>query len=509
MGLDALHELTQVITKNKLRDVELLHPASTGRTKLMEFYEWLLDNRSATDEEALTHFYDDEGQYKSYEKLKFTLKNRLINTVFFIDIKRPSYNDRKRAYYECYKDWAAAKVLLSRNARITGMELCRKILKQAKRFEFTELTLDIYRMLRLHYGTIEGDIKKFEKYNEQFKHYEALWQQENLAEELYTNLIIRYINAKANTEDITKKAREALQQIEPALAKYSAYKLQLCGLLIRLLIHSTTNDQEQTLKICHDSIKLFKAKKYNADVPLQACYHQLLISCIQLRKFEQGQEAATACLQLASEGSFNWFKYQELFFLLSMHTGEYQNAYRTWQHITNHKKYRFLSENNQEIWRIYGAFVHYLVELGHVTSKLTDEFERFRIQKFVNDTPIYSKDKSGMNIPIIVVQIIFMIAYRKYDDAIDRIEAIEKYCYRHLTDGATLRSNYFIKMLLQIPAASFQKDEAIARAQKYLEKLRSNPIDMANYAHEIEIIPYEDLWQLVLESLMQGEATSH
>jgi len=280
-------------------------------------------------------------------------------------------------------------------------------------------------------------------------------------------------------------------------------------LLIRLLIHSSNNDQPEVINICHSSIQLFKAKKYNADVPLQACYHQLLISYIQLRKFEQGQEAATACLQLASEGSFNWFKYRELLFLLSMHTGEYQNAYRTWQHVTNHKKYRFLSENAQEIWRIYGAFVHYLVELGRITPESADEFGTFQIQKFVNDAPIYSKDKSGMNIPITIVQIIFMIAYREYDTAIDRIEAIEKYCYRHLTDSATLRSNYFIKMLLQIPAASFQKDEAIARAQKYLEKLSNNPMNMANYAHEIEIIPYEDLWQLVLESLMQGEATDH
>ncbi|MEM9991763.1 MAG: hypothetical protein AAF738_08365, partial [Bacteroidota bacterium] len=82
-----------------------------------------------------------------------------------------------------------------------------------------------------------------------------------------------------------------------------------------------------------------------------------------------------------------------------------------------------------------------------------------------------------------------------------RIEAIEKYCSRYLRKDDTFRSNCFIKMLLQIPISGFHKAGVIRRSEKYLTRLNSMPIDVANQASEIEIIPYEELWLFAQESL--------
>lgn len=121
--------------------------------------------------------------------------------------------------------------------------------------------------------------------------------------------------------------------------------------------------------------------------------------------------------------------------------------------------------------------------------------------RFVNEMPLYSKDKRGMNIPILIFQILSLIYYKRYDDAIDRMEAIEKYCSRYLRRDDTFRSNCFIKMLLVIPAQGFHKSAVLRHAEKYHKMLLSMPIDMANQSHDVEIIPYEDLWEMVLESL--------
>ena len=56
-------------------------------------------------------------------------------------------------------------------------------------------------------------------------------------------------------------------------------------------------------------------------------------------------------------------------------------------------------------------------------------------------------------------------------------------------------------MLLQIPLSSFHKAGVERRSKKYYDKLLATPIDIANQAHEIEIIPYEYLWEFVMESL--------
>jgi hypothetical protein len=114
--------------------------------------------------------------------------------------------------------------------------------------------------------------------------------------------------------------------------------------------------------------------------------------------------------------------------------------------------------------------------------------------------PIFSKDKRGLNISILIVQILLLIHYRKHDAAMGRIESIEKYCSRYLRHGDTFRSNCFIKMLLQIPKSKFQTNSLIRKTEKLVELIKSVPLESARQTSEIEIVPYEDLWELVLDT---------
>ena len=132
---------------------------------------------------------------------------------------------------------------------------------------------------------------------------------------------------------------------------------------------------------------------------------------------------------------------------------------------------------------------------------LDPKTRKFSVNKFLNDTPIFSKDKRGLNIPILIAQILFLIHQKKYDKVIDRIDAIERYCTRYLRKDDTFRSNCFIKMLLQIPVSGFHKNGLERRASRYYKELLSNPIEVSNQSHDVEIIPYEDLWELALNSL--------
>ena len=56
-------------------------------------------------------------------------------------------------------------------------------------------------------------------------------------------------------------------------------------------------------------------------------------------------------------------------------------------------------------------------------------------------------------------------------------------------------------MLLQVPDAGFHKTAVIRRAEKFTKMLKQVPLDFASQAHDIEIIPYEDLWEMALDSL--------
>lgn len=500
----ALKELALVVHNNKLQSVDLIneYDGDGPMTKIQEFFYGLVRNEINEDEDAAESLLNTSRKDVRYQKLKSKLKRTLLNTVYFVDTKRSNYTDRQRAYYTAYKDWAAAKILLGKNARMVGIQLCQRLLNLSEKYEFTDLSVDILRVLRLHFGAREGDLKKYEAYNTLFKYYEELFYQENRAEELYTELILKFVKSKSSDEETQQKAKEYYAELEGPLKKFDSYRLHLSGLLIRLMIYSSVNDYENTLKVCEESLVFFQKKTYNASVPIQICYYQELICYTQMKEYERGKVAAEQCLSYLDEGSFNWFKYQELYFMLSMHTGNYQGAYKVYKETTEHKSFQFLPPSLKEIWRIYESYLHFLVDMEKVEVEADDnQFNKFRLGKFINETPIFSKDKRGMNIPILVIQIVFMIHQKKYGAAIDRIDAIQKYCSRYLVQDDTFRSNCFIKMLLQIPKASFHRVAVERKAEKYLEKLKDYPLNLSSQSHEIEIIPFEMLWNLVIETM--------
>jgi hypothetical protein len=56
-------------------------------------------------------------------------------------------------------------------------------------------------------------------------------------------------------------------------------------------------------------------------------------------------------------------------------------------------------------------------------------------------------------------------------------------------------------MLLAMADAGFHKTAVIRHAEPSAKMLKKVPLDFASQSHDIELIPYEDLWQMALDSL--------
>ena len=501
--MEMLRELTQIVTKNKLKSIEILDLGSNRKSKAVRLYEKIANDEIASDEDAsLLLFPKKPPGSAQYRKVKANLKSRLINSLFFIDAKKANFNNRQAAHLTCFKDWAAANILLGKHARNSGIELCHRILRQAERYEFTELCRDVTKALRLHYGSMLGDYKQYDHYRDYYRRLNDIVEWEDEAEFAYTDVIINYVNGKSSETEIRDLAQGYYDRLAPALQEIDSYRLHLYAGLIRLMIHSIVNDFRGVRESAREMAVFFEAKEYDAEIPLQISYYYQLVANTQLRTFEEGQRVAEKCLARLKEGSFNWFKYYELYFLLAMHTGEYAEAYRVFTIVINDSRLRQLPKHAQEIWKIYEAHLHYLIVSEKVTIPEDDtRFTKFRLGRFLNETPLYSKDKRGLNVAILSIQILFLIQQRKFGRAIDKLEAIEKYCSRYLNQADTIRSYYFIKMLLSIAQGSFHRVAAENKAERYAKKLRAIPLEEANQNFKIEIIPYEELWTMALDSL--------
>jgi hypothetical protein len=497
-----LKELVLIVNRNKLRSLEQVVMPFDGQSKMGTLYDGIVSGAFDTDEEALEALYGSGESSSAYRKLKAGLRNRLLNTLFFLDVKQPSYNAYQRAYYECHRDWAVIKILLGKNARQSAVSLAKKVLGYAKQYEFSALCMDICDTLRFHYGAIIGEVKKFEQYDKAYDYHANNFQQENLAKRLYLNLVVHYVNDRSAKEEISEQAAAAYRQLEGALKESEAHQLHLYGYLIKLIIYTAVRDYRGAVEVSEAAIAFFEAKDYEAHVPLQIFYYQLMVCHIQLQAFELGRQTAARCMEQLEEGSFNWFKFQELYFILAMQTEEYEQACGIYEQVGMHPRLRFLPENIRELWRIYEAYLHYLALSGKLGEQASSHFlSHFRLGRFLNETPIYAKDKRGMNIAILIVQISLFILHKDYDKAEQCIEKVQQYCHRYLRKDETFRSSCFIKMLLLIPKNGFRRAAVFRKAKPYLQKLRQEPIEISSQTYEVEILPYEALWGMVEDSL--------
>jgi hypothetical protein len=156
----------------------------------------------------------------------------------------------------------------------------------------------------------------------------------------------------------------------------------------------------------------------------------------------------------------------------------------------------------QESWRIYEAYTQFLVKTGDVTAD--GDTKKYKAARFLNEVPKFSKDKRGANVPILFARILHAIADGKQDHLVDSTEALAKYTSRYLRDDNQLRSNCFINMLMQVPEGNMHPEAVARKAQKFVDRLKETSVQIADQPFELEIIPYEKLWEIVL-SLLQKQ----
>ncbi|GAB4495638.1 MAG: hypothetical protein OHK0019_25270 [Saprospiraceae bacterium] len=497
-----LVELVGLLEKTKLKGNGVMKWIVEPDSKMEQLFEAISEKEVQSDEDAVKIFGNGQAGFATLATVKSKLKERLLDSFFLLHFKEANFSSRQKAFFECYKKWAIVMTLLSRNAKTTGIDQLERLLRHTMHFEFTELTLDILRVLRLQYSVVDGDIKKYETVRDQYTRYEQIWMMENKAEQYYSDLMIQFTNSKSTQLEVVEQAKVCYAELAPFMAECSSFKLHMFGRLVEMMIYNGENDYVNTARLCEDAIRFFDQKEYDSGLPLQVFYYNLIVCYLQLREFEKGQAVINRCSYYFEEGSFNWFKLQELFFLLAMHSGRYEEAYWLYEKVVNYPRFEEKAVQITEMWKIYQAYLYFLIKIGKIPPGIVSaKISKFKLARFLNEIPLFSKDKRGMNISILIVQILHALADKNYDQTADRIETIEKYCSRYLRDNDTYRSNCFIKMLLQIPLASFHREAVARKTERYYKMLSDVPLEAARQAHEIEIIPYETLWDITVAAL--------
>lgn len=502
MEFEVLQDLIRIITRNKVKQIEVLGNPGQENSRTEELYEGIGKNRFRSDDEAARYFFGTDEKDPNYRKLRNRLIRQLINTSFFVDVNQPMFNERGKALFNCYRDFAAAYILRNRDAQKASVYLLLQLIEQTIKFEFTELTADICRQLRHQFALAPGDLASHEKYSELHRLYEEKRYWEVKAYDYHETLIHHYMAGRSTNLDVHQLATRYFDELMPKLKEVDTIAFYAHTYVIGVIKYSAINDCAKVIELCDEVLGILQSRKNTNRGSLSHFAMQKLACLTQLRNFEEGDRAAQYCLSLVDVGGFNWFKVLETQFYYYMYTRRYKDALQVFEQVIQHPRYSLLSGSTRDMWTLHGGYLHLLAGFGKLDPEEVSRIAGYyspSSARYSNDFEVLDKEKDGMNIPLVLLPVLYSIAKGNFDeeDFGRSIEALDKYRKRYLENDTNRRSAIFLKIILALAKKNYEGARAERKMEKEWALLQQEPPEMSRQSLAVEVIPYEDLWEML------------
>jgi hypothetical protein len=227
-----------------------------------------------------------------------------------------------------------------------------------------------------------------------------------------------------------------------------------------------------------------------------------------LGRYKEAKKTAAYTLPIAIEGTGSWFKTQELATANTFYAGWYEEAWETVYRCLHHLRFKELSPLDQETWRLYYAYLSILVRSGHLKLNEAEqkELEKFSMSAWLYELPIFSTDKRGSNIPILLLQIHQSLLDQQDDLLLNRIDALRKYGQRNLDpESEHYRTDLMTDLVSLLPKHYNNLKALQLEAAPTFALLKAAPIDILDKSFETEVISYEQQWGYVLRAVEAWE----
>lgn len=499
-----IQELVRFIATFRHKQVDILGNEDS-ESKATQLFQLIARNEINSDEEAAQFLFGKNEKSELYRRFKSTFKDKLINNLFFLDEQHKDLHSHQRAALLVQRRWNAINILYQQGQIKLATQMAERLLPLAQQYELTETAFLMLNNIKTYHATLSGDLKKYQHYKQEWKQYYDWLQWEIQARDMYESTRVHHVNSEAFQPEVAIQALNDYETLKPALSQPHSAELHFLANMIRIAAYVAQHDYLPVLSACQESLDYFRQKPFEYRKGISIMLDIKLSMCIQLKRFEEGELAGHQALALNHPSSMNWYLTRANQVLLALHCGRYQQAFEDYVQAVTQKGYSSIPNKIDEKFKLYEAYLYLLASAEKIPGVGLADFpskHKFRINKFMNEIPIFQKDKSGLNVPVIIVQILYLIKEQQHDCAIDKIKAIELYCHRHLhRDNALYRANCFIHALIELPKAGFHRHAFVRKAEKHLKKLKDLPMERARQSYIVEIIPFELLWEFALEYL--------
>lgn len=496
--MENLKELVNIINKRKLIQLEVFDKSLISRkdTLFAKFYNGIAEGAIKTDEDALLYVYGSAKEATNYRKLKSRFKERLLNTLYFIDINHASETDSsKKAHFDCMNRLYLSNILLryaeNRNASI---QLIADSYSTAKKNNFFDILKEYSYKLLVHYG-MSGDEKKYNEEYIAYQQYSKEYDLEQKAQLIYTKVMMTVHYTKKTQEQKELDVKQCTEDISKIVSDAKSLVVYFIYIRTLLFYYEILGNNKKINETCDIYLKNYHQyySSILSETYLNTIYIYKLKSLFDLRNDKSALKLIEEIAPGSKGASFLAVKEFEMKILLS--NKETGTAKQTLQQIQSNAYFKNATAALKERWFVYNAYLEFL------ENYLNDGNYKFSLSKFANDIPIVSQDKSGFNLAARIVSILFYIGRNDLDSAMQHIDSLKVYQSRHLKDESNTRSNLFIKLLSTMEKKSFNYKE--------LRQIKEYTTLKENYSHQImhesEIIFYDVIWEMLLDIIKKND----
>jgi hypothetical protein len=498
-----LLEVSKIISKKKVRRIEIFDSAALENkaSKFTEFYDALMADRFKNDRDAASFLYKCSPTDDKYRQLKSRFRKRLMSTLFFIDQALPSASGYDRAHYSTHRDWTLVKILMTNEAHQAADELARQVLLVALKFKFSDIILNCSRILR-QVAAENANEKDFEEYDGYIKQFSDVFAAEMRSEELFQRVQMHYHKPMEEIAAISDQLQGYCDALVSLSEVHESPVVHYNMFLVWTYHYELKRDYESMLLICAQAEQYIDRHPNYLQEEKQATFQLKKMSGhLHLRDFKNGKINAERSLQLFEEGSNTWFSFMEYYLLTALHTENYIHGAAVFLRARAHSKYKKLETQAREKWRIYEVHLNYFIEKqpGQIEALKEQMAKNFKVTRLLNDPLNYPKELRALNVHMLVGQLLFLFDRNSLPEAAEAIDQLRNHA-KYMNDPENYRMVQFIKLLNQLLKSNFKLHELVAIEKPY-NALVVDPFCYRGLLNELEVIPFEKLWNHILTKL--------
>ncbi len=468
---------------------------------LRSLYNILYSGQTFNNTEAAIQIYG-KNEVKLFSSLKAKMKDILVKVISIQNVSNTRENIRYNRVLNSMRQNLAARIVLYKGSRNLAIDLLEDGMKSSASDYISYNVLDQLRLLTIHYGATHYNKYKLNKYFDQENHYVKLLEYESKAIHFYIDLKKLQLHSFADIGNADKEKAKIysleLSQINLSSRTFNFYKFQVFAKRFEF-----ERNFEELLNLCAKAEFEFSTIQLYSVSSLMAIKQIRLWTLIQLGRFNECINIGIPELINNEIGATNWYSYLHYCLKAYLYNEDYEKAISLISYCINHNIFRKLNSDLKEVANLNLGYIHLIVDSGLAgdPKELHKSLPEFKLGKFLNTTPVFSKDKRGINVSILLMHIAFLLQRKDYNAIIDRIDSLNQYAYRYLRKDDSFRSNCMIKMVIQMTKADFNP----IRTERYTADLRKQlgSVTLAGSGEniEVEIIPFEVLWDIMVKAL--------